>query len=92
MSGGRFSYKQYHINDIADEIEVVIETNDSNEMNEWGDRKGAHLPPDIIERFQDAVHALRQAAKMAHRIDWLLSGDDGEESFRARWAEDMGNA
>jgi hypothetical protein len=27
----------------------------------------------------------------AHRVDWLLSGDDGEESFLRRLAEDLKN-
>jgi hypothetical protein len=25
----------------------------------------------------------------AHRIDWLLSGDDGEESFNKRLTEEL---
>ena len=29
----------------------------------------------------------RQA--MVQRIDWLVSGDDGEDSFRERWGKDV---
>jgi hypothetical protein len=25
----------------------------------------------------------------AHRVDWLVSGDDGEESFMKRFDEDL---
>jgi hypothetical protein len=26
---------------------------------------------------------------MAQRVDWLLSGDDGEDSFLLRWDEEV---
>jgi len=32
---------------------------------------------------------LRKAAIYAQRIDWLLSGDDGEESFLERLKEEL---
>ena len=40
-------------------------------------------------RFKIASHALKKAATMAQRIDWLVSGDDGEESFLRRWSEEV---
>ncbi|MBL0712133.1 MAG: hypothetical protein JJV98_00400 [Desulfosarcina sp.] len=45
--------------------------------------------PVIIEKFKEAMLTLRMAEAMAQRIDWLVSGDDGEESFLRRWNEDM---
>ncbi|MCX6602531.1 MAG: hypothetical protein NTV52_02940 [Acidobacteria bacterium] len=85
MSGGHFDYKQYQIEDIAVEIDEVIEANDDKTLNEWGQRRGNGYPPEIIEKFREAAHTLRQAAEMAQRIDWLLSGDDCEDSFLRRW-------
>jgi hypothetical protein len=41
-------------------------------------------PDDIVEEFKRGLHILRQAYIYAQRIDWLLSGDDGEDSFRSR--------
>lgn len=32
---------------------------------------------------------MKQAEVYAQRIDWLLSGDDGEESFHERLKEDL---
>jgi hypothetical protein len=29
---------------------------------------------------------------MAQRVDWLISGDDGEESFHQRWKEELGES
>jgi hypothetical protein len=37
MSGGHFQYKQWEIGNIADEVEQLILTNDSEEKDEWGD-------------------------------------------------------
>lgn len=43
----------------------------------------------MIERFKLAVKYLKIAEVYTHRIDWLLSGDDGEESFLERLDEDL---
>lgn len=89
MSGGHFQYKQYRIAEIADEVEQLILDNDSTEKNEWGGEKGFHFPPDIIASFTEGLRTLRVAQVYAQRIDWLVSGDDGEDSFRKRLADDL---
>ena len=89
MSGGKFNYDQYKIKQIAYDIEQVIIDNDSDERNQWGDTKGRHYPPDVIEQLRRAVHILRAAAIYAHRVDWLLSGDDGEACFLKRLQSDL---
>lgn len=75
MSGGRFDYNQHRIRDIADEIESEINGNEKREYK---------FSKKTIKEFSNAVRALRIAEVYAQRIDWLLSGDDGEESFHAR--------
>ena len=85
MSGEYFDYKQYRIEDIAVEIDEAIELNDDETLNECGQRRGNGYPPEIIEKFREAAHTLRQAAEMAQRVDCLLSGDDDESSFLRRW-------
>jgi len=77
MSGGAFDYKQYNISMIVDEIEQTIEHNPYK------------YPDDIIEEFKKGVDILKKAHVYAQRIDWLISGDDGEESFRERLIEDL---
>jgi hypothetical protein len=84
MSGGHFQYKQWEIGNIADEVEQLIITNDSEELDRWGDRKGSHFNPETIEEFKKGLILLRQAYVYAQRIDWLVSGDDGEDSFQRR--------
>ena len=85
MSGGHFDYAQYRIEDIAVGIDEVIEANDDETLNECGQRRGNGYPPEVIEKFREAAHTLRQAAEMAQRVDWLLSGYDDESSFLRRW-------
>lgn len=75
MSGGYFDYTQYRINDAADSIRRVISAGDIDD-------------PEILKRFKLAAETCDRAAKMMQRVDWLLSCDDGPESFLRRWAED----
>jgi hypothetical protein len=89
MSGGHFNYDQYKIAEMAEDISLLIENNDNNDQDDWGDDIGRHYPPEVIDRFKEAKATLIQAAKMATRIDWLLSGDDGEDSFIRRWNEEI---
>tara|TARA_R110000868_G_scaffold4036_1_gene24660 strand:- start:302 stop:583 length:282 start_codon:yes stop_codon:yes gene_type:complete len=90
MSGGHFNYKQHHLLDMADDIGSQILTNDSKEKNEWGDNIGNRYSPETIEEFEKAVKALKLAYAYAQRIDWLLSGDDGEDDFHIRLQAQLG--
>jgi hypothetical protein len=105
MSGGRFQYKQYEINYIADQIEHEVLTNGKkktdDELKEEGwrdpdwykkypeDLYHYEYPKEVIEKFKEAVIVLRKAAVYAQRVDWLLSGDDGEETFLERLKKDL---
>ena len=90
MSGGHFEYNQYKIGYIADEVETLIKNNESDEPNGWGGTVGCHYTPETIEEFKNALKALRVAQIYAQRIDWLVSGDDGEDSFHRRLKKEVG--
>ena len=87
MSGGHFDYMQYRFNDISAEIDRLIEENDSTGKDEWRNDIGNHYPREIIGKFREAAHAVRVAAGMVQRVDYLVSGNDGEESFLRRWKD-----
>ena len=89
MSGGHFQYKQWEIGNIADEVEQLILDNDSQDTNEYGDRIGCHFTPETIVEFKKGLEILRMAHIYAQRIDWLVSGDDGEDSFHRRLKNDL---
>jgi len=89
MSGGYFDYEQYKIDRIADEVDQLIISNDSTELNDYGDTKGHGFSPETIEQFKSGLQLLKMAAIYAQRIDWLVSGDDSEDSFLYRLECDL---
>jgi len=89
MSGGYFDYEQYKIDRIADQVEHLIETNDDKTLDEWGWIRGHGYSPEVIAEFRKGLHYLLVAAVYAQRIDWLVSGDDGEDGFLNRLHKDL---
>lgn len=95
MSGGYFDYNQYRINDIADRIERELNRQGKEKPKDelyFDDEKYYYTYPEIVqEKMREAVKQLKIAAVYAQRVDWLLSGDDGEESFIKRLSDDLNN-
>ena len=104
MSGGAFDYNQYKIGYIADQIEETVikngvektpeEIKDDWHNDEWyekypEDKFHYKYPDEVIEKMKEAVKALKIAQVYAQRVDWLLSGDDGEESFLSRLEDEL---
>lgn len=86
MSGGHFDYMQFRLEDIALMIEWLISDNDL--VKSYGENgKQGRFGPDVLEKFRLTILYLRAAGDMTHRIDWLVSGDDDEDSFFRRWEE-----
>jgi hypothetical protein len=85
MSGGHFDHTQHYISDIADEIENVIKNNDKKDEYEHSN----NFPAYVIQNLKEGVRILRKARIYAQRADWLLSGDDGHETFLERLKEDL---
>ena len=92
MSGGHFDYTQYQISRIADEVEQLILTNGQKREHkeEWENEYHDEYSPEVIEKFKEGLLLLRKAQIYAQRIDWLVSGDDGEESFFRRLEKELG--
>lgn len=100
MSGGYFDYKQYQIDEIADNVHRIVNAvvkkelpskDDYSDDSSWAKNLVAESSPETLEEFQKALLIFKQAAIYAQRIDWFLSGDDGEESFHKRLKEDLEN-
>lgn len=76
---------QYYVNDL------YLEEEDKDYI-----RKHHHTIPnpygyteETLSEFRKGIEILKQAEVYAQRIDWLLSGDDGEENFHERLKEDL---
>jgi len=89
MSGGYFDYNQYNIGRIADDVDGFIRNNEVTELDEYGTPRGRNYSPEVIAKFREALKLLRLAEVYAQRIDWLVSGDDTEQSFLQRLQEDL---
>jgi hypothetical protein len=78
MSGGHWDYIQGRL-----DYEVAAELHQFAVDNSRG-YSGATLA-----RFLVAEMIVREAAIVIQRVDWLISGDDGEDDFVQRWDEEM---
>ena len=72
MSGGHFDLNRYVLEDVVYEIEENIES------------KISEYSLETLKKFNEATEIINKASIYIRRIDWLLSGDDGEESFHER--------
>jgi len=69
------------------EAEIALQSEQPDDIDLYGGL--------TLERFAETARTLRRAYAMVRRIDFLLSSDDTEETFRERWEEvplDMGAA
>lgn len=98
MSGGHFDYQQYKIREIADQIAEIIDNQGEEVDNPDYMVSGWHeprtitretYPPEVQCELMTGYMLLRIAAIYAQRIDWFLSGDDGEKSFLERIEKDL---
>jgi len=80
MSGGFFDYDQFRCTAMAEAIESLI-------IKEGVSGAEVGYSEETIAKFREAAQCLKRAGEMAQRIDWLVSGDDSEETFHERWKE-----
>jgi hypothetical protein len=76
MSGGHWDYIQERMMHITVDIPMYVRRNGIDD-------------PEVVRRLNEAVRAVRVAAMYVERVDWLISGDDSEESFLRRVREDL---
>lgn len=104
MSGGALDYVFGRIETAAEDVEQYIARIERGEEDEYfkpheyymkhnPDRKefadGKRLKEAVLSRLRDAAKALRVAAVYAVRVEWLMSADDGWESFIMRTDEEL---
>ena len=104
MSGGRWDYLQYRFTDVAEDIKNLVERNGKRKTedeikHDWKDSGWYENFPDdlfhnkysdeVIEELKNGYEIISKAQVYMKRIDWLLSGDDGEENFLKRIKSDL---
>ena len=86
MSGGHFcdcGYTYHKVAQFADELELEIENN--NKVNEYGYKHD--YDPDVIDYLEAQIPKMRKMAEIMRAVDYLYSGDYGDDSFLLRVKE-----
>jgi len=82
MSGGHFSYYAGIISSLAGEVEEELDSDWFLEAN---------FSVETVESIEESIKHLRESYIRLQRIDWLFSGDDGEETYHKRLLKDLEN-
>lgn len=97
MSGGHFNYNQYKIRQFWEDIQEELDKQGQEKPKDvlgYFNREYFEKCPeerfeptyreDIQQIFKDGIEILKKAEIYAQRIDWYLSGDDGEDCLVSR--------
>jgi len=90
MSGGHFNdcgYEYYKVAQFADELEQEILNNGREGTTENGYEWYPNHDLDVIDVLEEQIPKLRKMAEIMHHIDYLYSGDIGDDSFLLRIKE-----
>lgn len=107
MSGGHWDYLQYRLTDVVEDIDKLVKQNGQPKTeeelkeeiwrdDEWyekypEDKFHYRYAPEVIKEFKKAIPIIKKAQVYMQRLDRLLSGDDGEESFLERLGQELQN-
>ena len=107
MSGGHWDYIQYRFTDVIEDIQSLIEKNGKEKTKEElsngsyydpeyfekypEDKFHTKYPDEVIEEFKNGVEVIKKAQVYLQRMDLLLSGDDGSETFLEQLKKDLDN-
>lgn len=78
MSGGSFDYNCFRISQFSEEILNKIKLN--NVKDEYG--YSYDYAPETLEKLTKAAEIIKIAGELAHDIEWMYSGDIGEDTFQ----------
>ena len=92
MSGGHFGncgYDYYKVAQFADELEEEILNNGRKREDSgyYGEEYYHSLDSEVIEYLKEQLPKMRKMAEIMRHIDYLYSGDHGEDSFMNRVQE-----
>ena len=90
MSGGHFNdcgYEYYKVAQFADELEHEILNNGREGTTENGYEWYPNHDPDVIDVLEEQIPKLRKMAEIMREIDYLYSGNIGDDSFLFRMKE-----
>ena len=77
MSGGSLDYFYFRFDEPLEKISKEIK---------WGKNKWS---PEVLSEFRNAIKYLKIAKVYSHSVEWLLSGDYGDDSFIEALKEEL---
>ena len=80
MSGGSFNYAYTTVVYFCDDLENKIENNST--VNEFYECYG--YTQDVIDKLKEIKNLAVTIASLMKEVEWLYSGDTGEETFMKR--------
>lgn len=89
MSGGHYNYQCHSLSNLLADIRADVAKYSQNHKDKYGIENEA-LPVDVLQAMKTVADKLEELGKAAHDIEWLMSGDYGEDTFRnclSDWAE-----
>lgn len=78
MSGGAFNYAYARVIDFADELDLRLWEFDKSD--EFGEQPYKFLPA-TMDKLREIEKLARHTAALMREVEWLYSGDTGEDSF-----------
>jgi hypothetical protein len=80
MSGGHYDYAYGRVRDLADAIYSDVQKHSKTFIDDYGETVTA-FPQAVLDAMRRCAAALEAAATAARDVEWLMSGDYGEDSF-----------
>jgi hypothetical protein len=81
MSGGSLDYAYFRLQTLAEDIQEKIDSNHKKDEFGYSDDHSE----ETICRMKKTVELLIQTSKLSKEVEWLLSGDTGEDTFMERF-------
>ena len=89
MSGGYFDYVQSRLTwDVEEQLRDLLNPAKYSERFSFDDCEDPYSEEDRQE-FRNALYHTKKAAIYLQRVDWYVSGDDGQDSFHERLKEEL---
>lgn len=81
MSGGSFNHAYIPASNFADELANKLDQVDK--VNDWGEKPN-YFAPEVLAKLNEIQATVEHAAKLMREVEWLYSGDTGDETFMRR--------
>ena len=75
MSGGSFEYAYHHVAEFAAQLEDYLDSDEGV------------FKPDVKDTLHGIVLIALRASRLMREVEWLYSGDTGEDTFMQRVKE-----